>query len=588
MIIFKSVNYIKMSLIRIAIVDSNKCKPSKCRQECKKICPVVKMGKLCIEVSPSDSVAFISETLCNGCNLCTKSCPFDAIKIIRIPTNLEKETIFRFNKNSFKLHRLPQPRRGQILGLLGNNGLGKSTTLKILAGKTIPNFGDPSNNYNWDDIIKYFRGSELQQYYTKIKDNELMVLVKPQYVDLVPKAVGGKLKDHLKDQVLLKSFELEHLVDREIIHLSGGELQRFCIAMTLSKKANVRMFDEPTSFLDVRQRILVSNLIRSSLKEDDYYIIVEHDLAILDYISDFVCLLTGQAGAYGVVSAPFNVRDGINIWLDGNLPTENLRFRDEPLTFRLPVELPFTESNNTIRYPTMNKKYDDFEFNSEAGYYNTSEITVLLGQNGLGKSTFIKMLYGWATGVSIKPQMISPKFEGTVRQLFLSKILTKFTNQLFQQEVIKPLRVDELFDTQIKDLSGGGLQCVSIALCLGKEAQIYLLDEPSSYLDAEMRMIASRVIRRYILQNKKSAFIVEHDFLMSTYLADKVIVFEGISGVSGKASVPQPLITGMNQFLKSCGITFRSDPVSKRARINKLDSLKDREQKEKGTYWSID
>lgn len=154
-------------LTRIAIVNSDKCKPKRCRQECKRSCPVVRMGKLCIEVTPNTKIASISEELCIGCGICVKvifyvftfkpftylevrfivlsiffqKCPFEAISIINLPSNLEKETTHRYSKNSFKLHRLPIPRPGEVLGLVGTNGIGKSTALKILAGKQKPNLG---------------------------------------------------------------------------------------------------------------------------------------------------------------------------------------------------------------------------------------------------------------------------------------------------------------------------------------------------------------------------------------------------------------------------------------------------------------
>ena len=140
----------------------SRCKPKKCRQECKKACPVVKTGKLCIEVDPNSKIAFISERLCIGCGICPKKCPFDAINIINLPTNLEKQVTHRYSANSFKLHRLPMPRPGQVLGLVGTNGIGKSTALKILAGKLKPNLGRYDDPPDWEEILKYFRGSELQ------------------------------------------------------------------------------------------------------------------------------------------------------------------------------------------------------------------------------------------------------------------------------------------------------------------------------------------------------------------------------------------------------------------------------------------
>ena len=147
------------TLTRIAIVSSEKCKPKKCKQECKKYCPVVRMGKICIEVAPTSKIAWVSEELCIGCGICVKKCPFNAVSIINLPKNLQAETTHRYGPNSFKLHRLPSPRPGQVLGLVGTNGIGKSTALKILAGKLKPNLGRFDNPPDWQEILKYFRGS---------------------------------------------------------------------------------------------------------------------------------------------------------------------------------------------------------------------------------------------------------------------------------------------------------------------------------------------------------------------------------------------------------------------------------------------
>lgn len=171
----------------------------------------MRTGKLCIEVTPDSKIAFISERLCIGCGICPKKCPFGAINIINLPTNLETQVTHRYSANSFKLHRLPTPRPGQVLGLVGTNGIGKSTALKILSGKLKPNLGRYENPPDWEEILKYFRGSELQSmrkclfscpavaevktdYFTKILEDDLKSVVKPQYVDQIPKAVKGPNK----------------------------------------------------------------------------------------------------------------------------------------------------------------------------------------------------------------------------------------------------------------------------------------------------------------------------------------------------------------------------------------------------------
>ena len=167
----------------------------------------MRTGKLCIEVTPESKIAFISERLCIGCGICVKKCPFGAINIINLPTNLESQVTHRYSANSFKLHRLPMPRPGQVLGLVGTNGIGKSTALKILSGKLKPNLGRYDDPPDWEEILKYFRGSELQSgfalilacthakggldYFTKVLEDDLKAVVKPQYVDQIPKAVKG-------------------------------------------------------------------------------------------------------------------------------------------------------------------------------------------------------------------------------------------------------------------------------------------------------------------------------------------------------------------------------------------------------------
>jgi len=96
--------------------------------------------------------------------------------------------------------------------------------------------------------------------------------------------------------------------------------------------------------------------------------------------------------------------------------------------------------------------------------------------------------------------------------------------------------------------------------------------------------VASRVIKRFIMHAKKTAFIVEHDFIMATYLADRVIVFDGQPGIDAHANKPESLLTGCNTFLKNLDVTFRRDPTNFRPRINKGNSQLDQEQKLNGNY----
>merc|ERR1719324_2083338 len=148
--------------------------------------------------------------------------------------------------------------------------------------------------------------------------------------------------------------------------------------------------------------------------------------------------------------------------------------------------------------------------------------------------------------------------------------------------------IERLKDQEVQHLSGGELQRVAIVLALGKPADIYLIDEPSAYLDVEQRIVAARVLKRFILHAKKTAFIVEHDFIMATYLSDRVVVYEGQPGIKCRASTPKSLLEGMNLFLEQLEITFRRDPTNYRPRINKSESVKDREQKTAGNYFLLE
>ncbi len=552
-----------------------------------------------------DKRPIIIEPLCSGCGICVKKCPFQAISVVNIPDELETECSHRFGPNAFKLYRLPVPSPGTVLGLLGKNGIGKTTAIRILSGEIRPNLGSYENPPSWEEIIRCFRGSTLQIYFQKMSEGNLRVVHKPQYVDKIPKVVSGKVGELLSKvdernvlDDIAEQLELKKLWDRPLEALSGGELQRVAVAAVICRDADVYLFDEPSSYLDVKQRLMVARAIRSLKKFEKIVVVAEHDLAILDYLSDQICLFYGEPGVYGIVSHVHGVRAGINIYLQGFIPDENVRFRKEAIIFH---EKPPTESpevgEELLGWDKLEKTYGNFKLIAHPGKIRKGEIVGILGPNGIGKTTFVKILAGLektdderefkTLSVSYKPQYISAEYEGTVQDLLMAVAKEEFTSGWYKSEIIEPLGLNRLLDRQVFELSGGELQKAAIAACLSRKADLYLLDEPSAYLDVEERLHMARTIRRVIRYRRATALVVEHDVVAQDFIADRLMIFTGEPGIKGIAHPPVSLRDGMNMFLKEMNVTFRRDPITKRPRVNKEGSRLDIYQKSVGEYYYV-
>ena len=587
--------------MRIAVLLRNRCKPKNCSYECIKFCPRVRAGDETI-VKGEDKKPIISEELCVGCGICINKCPFDAIKIIGLAQELETDLIHQFGKNGFRLFRLPIPKIGSCTGILGPNGIGKTTAIKILGGQIIPNLGEFNENVDYTEVLDYFSGTELFNHFEKLKNKELSSILKPQYVDKLPKIMTGKIRDILKksdnsgkfDEIIDK-LNLHNILDKDISEgkISGGELQLTAIAAALLKNADLYFFDEPTSYLDIHQRLKIAKILKE-LSEEKKVMVVEHDLAVLDFLCDNVHLLYGDEGAYGVVTNPRGIRHGINTYLSGYLKEENIRF-GEKIEFYAHPPKKSQEMDILITYQTLEKKFQNFNLIVENGNLRKGEIIGILGPNAIGKTTFVKMLAGvikptkgkieYEIKVSYKPQYITPDFEGTVREFFEKNAQLLFTSNFYKTEILEKMNLKYLFDKDINTLSGGEIQRVAIANSLVQDVDIYLLDEPSAYLDSEQRMITSRTIRRVIEKLGKSAMIVDHDVYFIDMISDSLVVFDGEPGKNGRARGPYSLHEGMNKFLKDVNITFRRDEDTHRPRVNKIGSYMDRKQRQEGEYY---
>ncbi|KAA6356627.1 MAG: putative ATP-binding cassette sub-family E member 1, partial [Streblomastix strix] len=190
-------------------------------------------------------------------------------------------------------------------------------------------------------------------------------------------------------ETIISDLDLESVLDKQIAVLSGGELQRFCIALVAVQSADVYMIDEPSSYLDIKQRIKAARVVRQLLTDSNYVLCVEHDLSILDYLSDFICVLYGQQGCYETAKVEDQHKGAVAI----------------------------------AHYPEMTKSLGSFQLKCEAGQFSNSEIIVMLGENGTGKTTLVNMLAGLLPpdgqvevpqlNISYKPQKISPKPDKT-------------------------------------------------------------------------------------------------------------------------------------------------------------------------------
>lgn len=580
---------------RIAIINPDKCRPKKCQKECMKKCPVNRTGKKCLTLTDIEDIkiAHVAENLCIGCSQCVKACPFNAIDIVNLPKELDPSCIIhQYGENMFRVYNMPRPDRG-VIGIMGENGIGKSTMLRIISGDIIPNMGHDVASTG--RVLASLKGDSVQKYYSALYRKKIKVVTKEQNISSFAsdKLVHDVLSEYSVSNDVLS---LKHLYDSKLSVLSGGELQRVYCAYVLSQDADLYIIDEPTNYLDVSQRMAVGRMIQSL--QDKMIIVVDHDVTFLDYVADRISIMYGVPGAYGIVTLAHNTSNAINNYFDGYLSTENIRFRPEKFRYDISVEVTDDAeiNDNMIEYNGMNISYDNVSLYAPPGrVHMNGAINVVLGKNGTGKSSFIKTL-AEDTGmrVSQKPQypsldkILNKSPNMTVRQLLHH---TQINDDTFRTDVVNVMGMKNIYDKEIRNLSGGELQRLVIVYCLGQKADIYLIDEPSANLDIHQRINAIRAIKRHVINRHKTAFIVEHDITMAFVLANnmggRVIVFgeECKDKRYCSASTPLSLNDGMEMFLRDLDVTFRRTHNKKRYRINKQDSCKDREQKESGNYF---
>ncbi|MGC9145606.1 MAG: ribosome biogenesis/translation initiation ATPase RLI [Nitrososphaeria archaeon] len=587
-----------MVSLKVAVINRDVCRFDKCNHECQRFCPPQISGKKVVEFG-SDGYPTIDEVLCIGCGICEKKCPFEAIRIVNLPSEYGKEKIHQYGPNAFRLYRLPILKKGKVVGAVGMNGIGKSTALKILSGNLLPNLGYYEKEQSIDDVIRYFKGTIYADYFRGLKNGEIRISIKPQAIYEIPKVYRGSVKELVEkysegeNQEFIKELEVEKLYEKQVSELSGGELQKVAVVIALSRKADYYFLDEPSSYLDVFNRHSIARVIKK-ISENSGVFLVEHDLTFLDYASDYIHILYGEPAVYGIVSRPMNSSEGINELIEGEIKQENVRIRNYNIRFRNPDLSPAEESGILFTVPTFHKSYPGFTLKVEGKEVKEGQIIGGLGPNGIGKTTFLKVLAGVENDdegvaninikISYKPQYLEINQDVTVESI-LSKFEWNSTENL--NLLVNPLRLEKLLQKNISQLSGGELQKVAIATALLQDATLYALDEPSAFLDVEDRIALSKILPNYIKRKGRAGIIIDHDLMLIDLISDSIMVFKGVPNVSGEAIGPLQKREAMNSFLKEMGLTYRRDEQTGRPRVNKPGSKLDREQKEKGEYYYV-
>jgi ATP-binding cassette subfamily E protein 1 len=573
---------------RLAIIDRDACTKEKCGYVCVKACPINRTRDKCIVIDEPTGYPLINNERCIGCGICVKKCPNGAIYIINLSKDLG-EPIFSYGPNMFRLYGLPIPKKGEVIGLIGKNGIGKTTAIRLLSKQLKPNFGE-EREFSWDEI--YEKSSmEMKNYLSSI-ESEHRVSIKPQDIESI-----RKKKVHVKELLkavglgkeTLEKFGLEDIAERKVDELSGGELQKLSVAITISKKADIYYIDELTNYLDIGERLRLSVMLKE-FGEKNTLIVVDHDLTVMDYLVDYAYIFFGEEGAYGAVSSLKASRTGINEYLQGFLRAENLKIRDFEIKFSK-----FSQQEEKaavyFKYPKLEKDFGPFRLEVEPSEIREKEVVGIVGGNALGKTTFMRILAGAEkSDIGDFEERMKIAYKKQYLEAGEEKVASVFAKgdpyiiELSRRLLSIPAN---LLERKLSQLSGGQLQKVSIAHTLSLDADLYLLDEPSAFLDVEQRIAFCHLISDFIEYRKKPVFIIDHDISLIDRVSNRIMLFSGERSKKGLGSKAMHKREGMDLFLKAMDITVRRDVDTFRPRINKPGSVLDREQREKGDYYSL-
>jgi len=540
---------------RLAVIDKKLCAPDRCGHECAANCPVNKLRQECVVV---EEIARIDENLCTGCGICVKKCPFHAITIIKNAAPDPEKLVYSYGANSFKLYGLALPRKG-VTAMIGENGCGKSTNAKLLSGALTP------QNLPTAELREYYK----QEHGIAFKPQELHAGVKGKVNELLEKIDDGQLNE------LKKLFDLDKVWNREFKHLSGGELQKVVVAATLMQDEQAFVLDEPFAFLDYVYRIRLINYLKEKFSNKNV-LLIDHDISLLSYVSENAYLLYGVNGAFGSVSQSYATDRAINMFLEGFIAPENVKFRGQPIKYKSYNEEKLGDELYVLQPARV--KFESFTVeNKHSLTLHQGEIVGVAGPNGIGKTTLIKEYCSQdPDNLILKPQILE-------RGDFLAAKYMR-TDSPFTQIFVEDMGLKQLEYYKLNDLSGGELQKIRVFECLSSEKHnVYVLDEPTNMLDVKARISLSKMLREKAKEGK-AVLVVDHDleFLLNT--VDRLIVMDGEPAERGEVKGIYHKDEGVRLLLKKFDLTYRRNPPTKRLKLNKAGSQKDAALKKSGEF----
>lgn len=514
----------------------------------------------------------------------------DSIRIVELPSE-SGQLMHQYGRNEFRIYNLPKPVEGDVIGLLGKNGIGKTTALEILSGELLPNLGMHEDPPNLQDVVGSLSESVLVEHLRKAQDDNISVSRKPQIAsDYTMDKVVSDVLNISSDDDMAKNLSIDGLLNKRLSSLSGGELQRVLICNALNVEADVYIFDEPSSFLDVGQRVDTSEVISNNVEEDSTTFVVDHDLTFLESLCDKVHILYGETNNYGVVSNPSSTRNGINDYVKGYVSGDDVKIRSEQFKFEIRSSEDKQLEDNRISYPDFDVTLGDFDLSVSGGDIMESQVVGILGENGLGKTTYAKALAGqfdtiedFDFRVSYKPQYLEATNENISPDTYVSQISN--IDRSTMKDMNRRLNIDNLMNQKLGNMSGGELQKLSVSICLSRQADVYLLDEPSAYLDVETRNKMAQLLKTHSNKTSDPILVIDHDIFFISTVSDDVVVFSGVPGDHGEATPVIDLKEGMNTFLSEMDITLRKDRDTKRPKFNSKGSQLDRKQRKSGEFY---